>query len=215
MGSNGRRGSLALLGCVGALVCALSVTGCSSSSDDGNGDTKGQASVTDAGGSVSTLPTGADAGALLSDGQVYELLQLTNSGEEAVAEMAEQRAVHPAILSVALQIDDAQALIEQRIDSYASMSQLAEVDSPQSTTLSAATMAEKTQLASLTGPAFDSAYVSAEVSAQQSALSLIDTVLLPESGAPNLQILVQETRNLVATHLAELQALEGDAGATS
>ncbi|MDB4986288.1 MAG: hypothetical protein JWN04_1466 [Myxococcaceae bacterium] len=72
------------------------------------------------------------------------------------------------------------------------------------------------------GPNFDVAYLESQVMMHQSALALIDTVLLPSATTSALRDELTRTRGEVTTHLSEAQALlssdggvRADAGTTA
>ena len=210
-----RASKLLWLGGAGALVIATSVTGYGNGDDDDRADPV--PTTNDAGGAT-TSATGSssgatvDGGALLSDGEIYEIVHQANLGAVAEAELAEKQAVHPAVQGLAAQVDYALGIVDTRLVGFAEMTDLTAIDSPRSMTLATTSAADQAQLASLTGAAFDSAYLAAQLEEDQSLLQLIDITLLPQAGSPNLQVYVQQVRGLVATYVTQIQTLEADAG---
>jgi predicted outer membrane protein len=215
MQRNVRASKLLWLAGAGALVCVTSVIGCGNGDDDDRDD---PVSTNDAGGGVTsttgsnTGATTADGGALLSDGEIYQIVHQADLGAVAEAELAERLAVHPAVQGLASQVDYAQGTVDARLVGYALMTDLTAVDSPESMSIQTTTAANQAQLGQLGGVAFDSAYLAAQLQEDQSLLTLIDTELLPQAGAPNLQVYIQEVRGLVAGYVTQIQTLEADAG---
>lgn len=215
MQRNVRASKLLWLAAAGALVCVTSVMGCGNGDDD---DHDNAVSTSDAGGGATsttgstTGATAADGGALLSDGEIYQIVHQADLGAVAEAQLAEKLAVHPAVQGLASQVDYAQGTVDTRLVGYALMTNLAAVDSPESWNLQTATAANQAQLGSLSGASFDSAYLAAQLEEDRSLLTLIDTELLPQAGAPNLQVYIQEVRGLVAGYVTQIQTLESDAG---
>jgi putative membrane protein len=215
MQRNVRASKLLWLAGASALVCVTSVTGCGNGDDDDRDQPV--ATTNDAGGAAtsttgSTTGSSADGGALLSDGEIYQIVHVADLGAVAEAKLAERQATHPAVQGLASQVDYAQGTVDARLVSYALMTDLTAIDSPESMSMQMTSAATQAQLGSLGGAAFDSAYLAAELQEDQSLLTLIDTELLPQAGAPNLQVYIQEVRGLVAGYVTQIQTLEADAG---
>ncbi len=211
MGTNSRqKGLVVLFSGAAALVVAAGAIAC------GNGDDNSDTTppVVDGGGPVVTTTTieKDDAASLVIDGQVYATLQSINLGEQNLANLGLQQGSTGAITSESIDVTFAQGLIGNRLTDFADLESLHSIDTPDSTSFQAAVNATVAQLTPLTGTTFDSAFLTAEVSLQQTALNVIDTKVIPVAISYDMQTIATETRNLIAQHLTNLQALQADAG---
>jgi putative membrane protein len=210
------------------VVCGLSLlaalqVGCSDDDDVGSvGDGGGGGNRPDAGldastrsdGGLDASGPGVDAeidGAIivLTEAQVVGVAAAINAGEINAGMVAQTKAVSAAAKDYAAMMITMHTATQQR--------QTALGIAPAASTEQQAVMAMAADalqsLQSLpAGLMFDNAYLQSQVSMHQSALLLIDQILLPSSSTAALRDELTRTRGEVAAHLVEARELYGDAG---
>ena len=89
---------------------------------------------------------------------------------------------------------------------------LVPAESPLSLSLTATASTTAGKLLTLVGPAFDVAYLDAQITAHTEMLSLIDQQLLPSAALPALRALLESARTVVTLHLDQAIALRATLG---
>ncbi|KLJ02131.1 hypothetical protein WQ56_03525 [Luteimonas sp. FCS-9] len=71
---------------------------------------------------------------------------------------------------------------------------------------------ERQRLEGLDGEAFEAAWIDAMVKGHQAALDKLDRELIPQAGAGEVRSHLERTRETIAGHLEQAQALQKPAG---
>ena len=214
------RSSLLLTGVVAASALAFSAA-CGNGDDD---DTTTPA--TDAGTDASTSDAAATADAQTTkdsssssgydDGQIVEILVTFDNGEVTEAETASNSAASEDVHTLASDVDNYYYQYSNTLQEYAERVNLnlTQSTSSDATSLTATVTADESSYASLSGSAFDAAYVTAQIKAHTAILALIDGKLTPAVTDPALTNIITVQRAQFATTLASFQGitLPTDAG---
>ena len=195
------------------LSCVLASGALAFASACGSDDDDGVAVVPDGGGDATTVLADGAVSSGLADGQIYQVLLTFNQGEILEATTAGTQGSSIAVRNLAEQFDGDYQNIDAKLVMLAGLTKLVPGTSDQANALAAQTTADETMFTPLSGAAFDSAYLTAQVTELQSLLTLIDSVLAPSVVNVDLAGIVGTERALVAGDLAEAQALQDDAGA--
>ncbi|MDB4972049.1 MAG: hypothetical protein JWN48_390 [Myxococcaceae bacterium] len=219
------------------VLCGLSLiaalhAGCSDDNDepkDAGGGTRSDAgadaSVRSDGGmdasSVVVTDASSDAAtAVLSEAQVVGVAAAINAGEIGAAMVAQGKATTAAARDYAAMMIEMHTAAQQRQTALG----ITPTTSPQQTTvMTMASQTLQTLQSTPAGPGFDVTYLQSQVTMHNSALSLIDSVLLPSASTPALRAELTRARGEVVMHLTLAQGLlsadggvvGGDAGARS
>jgi putative membrane protein len=207
------RSSLLATGLLAASVLAFSAA-CGNGDDD---DTSPPA--TDAGTDASTSgdaqATTKDAAATDSssstynDAQIVEILVTFDNAEVTESETASSSAASEDVHTLASDIDNYYYQYSGTLQEYAEHVNLtiATATSPDSTALTATLTSDEATYSSLSGSAFDAAYVSAQIKEHTAILALIDTKLTPAVTDDTLTNIITAQRAQFATTLASFQAI--------
>ena len=165
-----------------------------------------------------TMPAGTmpdDAAAADTDaaghGETLGLIVVVNEHEIAAAEQAREKEVRDDVREYA------DMLHEEHTDNLEATRELADANTMQipatSTELDAQRAKGESQLqrlGELTGEAYETAFLEAMVKDHTDALSMIDDRMAAATGSP-IEEHLTTTREVIAKHLAEAQALQGGA----
>lgn len=196
-----------------AAVLALGPAGCGD--DDG-------AKVGDGGagpggdGSTGTTSLG-DGGAAAGSARVSEsvvagvMIELYN-GQSTLGNLALTRAQSPGVKSLAQKIATDHVMAFQRMMMLLQKLGLSAGDSDQRRALTMTIQTAMSQLSSLSGAAFDTAYAKGQVDLCQLVLRQLDELLIPSAQNPELKAELATVRGAVAMHLTMAQAAAGAGG---
>jgi putative membrane protein len=140
-----------------------------------------------------------------------------NSGEVTVGKLASTRADDAAVKSFAAKMVTEHGAAVTKLEMLFQTIAVMPTTSAERTMVAAAGMAAVTKLTPLDGAAFDKAYIDSQVEMHTTALTLLDTKLIPSASKAQLKTELTSMRGDVATHLMlakQIQAsLLGDGGA--
>ena len=201
------------------LTCVLATGALAFFAACGNGDDDDIMPAADGGTDAAVTPA-ADAaptkdaatGSGYDDAQIVKIFLTFDNGAVTEAETAETAASTEDVHTISSDIDNYYYQDANTIAEYAERVTLTPADSPDSTSLAATIAADESTYATLSGSAFDSAYVSAQISEHTAMLALIDTKLAKETTDPTLANIITAQRAQFATTLAGFQSLQADAG---
>jgi putative membrane protein len=204
----------------GAGGSAGTATGGTGTTGGQGGDGTGGTGGTGGGGAGGAVDAGADARDVVSDGEIVGILHAANTGEILQAQLAEMRAMNPAVRTFAAHMNQEHALADSRLMSLSAdagpNAPLAPVETGVSQALTMTAMQKLQVLQTLFGATFDRQYMTDQVEMHTEVLKLIDEQLLPSSMDGALRMLVTMMRESVAAHLAEarniLQMVNMDGG---
>jgi putative membrane protein len=161
--------------------------------------------------SAPTSTVGAVNQAPLTDAQIAQITNDANSSEIEQAKVAEQHAKDARVKHFAEKMQkhhqmakDKQAKLDLKTDSS---SVSTELEKSAGNTLA--------NLKALSGAAFDTAYMNAQVEEHQKVLDTINQSLLPNVKSEALKSYLDEMKSTVEGHLKEAQRLQQQLGATA
>jgi predicted outer membrane protein len=186
-------------------------TGGSGGSGTGGSGTGGSADAGAGGGSgdAAAADTGGDAAATLSDAQVAGVVLELNSGEVTVGKLASTRADDDGVKSFAAKMVTEHGAAVTKLEMLFQTIAVMPTTSPERTMVAAAGMAAVTKLTPLDGSAFDKAYIDSQVEMHTTALTLLDTKLIPSASKTQLKTELTSMRADVAAHLMLAKQLQG------
>lgn len=187
----------------GGIVFALSWAGCS---DD--------APVTDAGIDVptSSVTDAAGDGAVpvtLTDGQIVQVTATVDSAEISQGNLAVTQASDARVRTYGTSMVTMHTTASAMMMALAQSNGLTPAESALSAMLRTDAMSTQAQLATMSGAAFDRAYVAAQVMQHAHVLDLLDTTLIPNATNAALRTSLQnDVRPMVASHLQQARDLQ-------
>jgi putative membrane protein len=199
---------IGFLGCT-AIVAALTVVVACSDDDDGN------AVLVPVGDSSINLPDAitadtstGDSGQVQGDPQVAQVMLTANTGEVAQGTLAQTSATNTAVKDFATMMVTEHSAANQRVQALVQQLGITPQPNPVSAQLQGESDAIVAQLRTLSGTAFDRAYIDAQVDVHTKVLALIDDTLLPASQAAEVKAELATMRASVAMHLTHAQQLQ-------
>lgn len=146
-------------------------------------------------------------GVSMNDAQIAAILQAANIGEIVQASLALTRAADPAVLAFAQRmLEHHTALIAQQSSLSVALGGM-HLESLASLRLSATSAVQVAKLLPLAGPAFDLAYMNAQIMDHKMVLDMMDTQINPTSLSPGVIDLLSSVRPVIAAHLAEAEEI--------
>lgn len=147
------------------------------------------------------------ARSLPTDGNIAAILLAANNTGISYAQLAQSRAQSPAVKDFAQRMLADDAAVNELLAGLLSTTELVAVDNRESLSFRDASAAKRDILRKLEGPAFDTTYMSNEVSYHAQFLQSIDRDLQVLAANPYLRQLISDIRPKVAAHLADAQQL--------
>ncbi len=198
-----------------ASALAFSSTACGNGDDDDtsapatDAGTDASTSTGDASTSTKDAATDSPSSTTYDDAQIVEILVTFDNGEVTEAETASSSAASEDVHTLASDIDNYYYQYSGTLQEYADRVNLtiATATSTDATSLMTTVTSDESTYASLSGSAFDAAYVSAQIKEHTAILALIDTKLTPAVTDDTLTNIITAQRAQFATTLASLQAI--------
>jgi putative membrane protein len=148
------------------------------------------------------LPNGAGAeNVTLSDGQIGMIASDIDTAEIDAAKLALTRAKNAKVRQFAQHMITAHTNAEQKLQSTLKRGNITPADSSVSQRLVNESQSQADTLRANNGADFDHAYIAAQVSGHQEALSLFDDELLPSVKDAQLKTGLEQTRLKVIEHI--------------
>ncbi len=186
----------------------------------GASDTTPEHTGTRDGGSGPGSSLGADSGASmtstspapasepLTDGQILEVVRTASTVEIEQAKIAQSKARTATVKAFAAMMVKDHGAANAKTEALAKKGSHEAKPSTLSTTLALDAKQATSEMSSLTGGAFDRAYVDAQVKEHQAVLDAIETKLGPAAEAPEVKTLLDSVRSRVAHHLTEAKSMQ-------
>jgi len=205
-----------------AVLAGLLAVGCGDDDDDTprpGGDSGVDGGRSDGGldgsidggldGAVRPTDAGTDGGdAGLPETQIVDVTTAANSAEIMTSQVALTKAQSDDVQSFAQDMIQMHGAAQTRQELLATTLGVTRQTSPQGDLMRATTTQIVQQLQALPqGPAFDLAYVNAQVTLHSTTLQTMDQLLLPSAQTPALRQELTASRAEVATHLTSAQTL--------
>lgn len=148
----------------------------------------------------------------LSDPEVASVAVVANQIDIDYAQIALKISKNEEVLNFARTMaNDHKAVIGQAV---ALVTKLHVTPKASSMTKSLLSDAEKTkkQLSTKSGKKFDAAYINNEVSYHKAVISVVETILIPETENPELKALLQKVLPALKTHLSHAEMVQKEVG---
>ena len=190
---------------LGAALIALAASGC------GGGDESAETAPPADGMAVDTAPAPAPA---VSDPEIAAILAASDTSEIQPSQLAGQKAENTAVRDFAQRMINDHGMLSDSLRAMAEANGIIPAPNPVSQQVQSQTQTTLQRLQGLSGAGFDRAYMQAMVDSHQTALTTIETQLIPSAQNPHLRTaLEQKIRPAVAMHLDEARQIQGSLGA--
>lgn len=157
---------------------------------------------------VSATSTTPVADTAWTDAGIAAMVIAANTADIENAQMAQTISKTPSVTTFASQMASDHTLLNAKVNELAGKLSLVPKDNDMSRALTAQANAQRDSLKTLTGAAFDKAYIGAEVTIHQNAIDLLDTTLLPRAQNPDLRTLIESARPIFQSHLSHATAVQ-------
>lgn len=157
----------------------------------------------------STTKTQASADqSQLSDAEIASIVRTANEGEVKAAQLAEKKGSSKDVKSFAQYMIKEHSANTKKEKDLASRLKIK--PQPNQTAETFKNQSEQTakELASLTGTAFDQAYINNQINAHQRLLTELDQNLIPAAKNPELKQYLETTKSHVQHHLERAQKIQ-------
>jgi putative membrane protein len=198
MNTIGMRASRALIG----TALAIGIVACGRGADDGADSAA--AAVTDSA-AIAPSMTGSPT---MTDPQIAQIAMTANSTDSAHGAMAEPKATNAEVKDFARTMVTDHGMLNQQARDLATRLGLTPMTSDAETQLKRDADMAMTNMSSLTGAAFDKAYIDHEVTMHQQVLTTLDQTLIPGAQNAELKTLLQQARDAVNGHLERARRLQ-------
>lgn len=147
--------------------------------------------------------------AQMDDGQIAAILAQSDTAEIAPSQLASDNAENAAVRDFAEMMIQEHGQLSDSLRALTMAEGIVPTPNRESDLLNTQTQATLQSLQTLSGAAFDSAYVAAMVQSHELALNTIDDQLLPGATNPALRTAIeQQVRPRVAAHLEQIQQIQ-------
>lgn len=144
----------------------------------------------------------------MTDPQIAMIMRVANLSEEREGEVARQKASDTAVRDFATAMVTEHSAQGSKADAALSEADVPAEDTATSHGLDAASGAVTETLRTLSGAAFDRAYIDRQVDAHSKLLSMIDSTLMPEARNKVLREQLTELRTMEEKHLARAKQIQ-------
>ena len=189
-----------------AVLAWLGTTGCEKRENQAAGADSSMMDHADS--SMNTPPAAPE----LSDAQIAHIAVTANSIDSASGAAALKRASNAEVKDFARTMIRDHGAANKLATDLATRLSLTPEDNDQSRALKSDNDQAQTNLNSLSGAAFDKAYIDREVAYHQAVLNALDTALIPGADNAELKALLEQIRPNVAQHLQRAQQIQGKLG---
>lgn len=166
------------------------------------------ASSTTGSGSSTSGSGSASSEAKLTDPQIASIAVTANQIDIDYAKIAEAKATNPEVKQFAdTMAKDHQAVIDQAT-ALATKLGVTPEDNPTTQSLLDGAEKIKAEFSSLSGAAFDKAYIDNEVAYHKAAISVVETKLVADATSPELKALLESALPLFKSHLAHAEMVQ-------
>ena len=148
-----------------------------------------------------SLSVGSLSAQEINDAQIASIVVTANQVDIDAGKLAEARSTNPAVKKFAqLMVTDHTGVNKSAVDLVTKL-KVTPADNPTSRSLKAGGERNLSSLESLTGTAFDKAYVDHEVAYHQQVIDAIDKTLIPSARNAELKALLVKVRPAFVAHL--------------
>lgn len=144
----------------------------------------------------------------VDDPQIASIVVTANQVDIDAGKVAAERATDPDVRKFAQQMVTDHTRVNQAAVDLATTLKLTPQDNPTSRSLKADGDKHVAALKTLSGAAFDRAYLAREAAYHQQVLDAVDTLLIPGAGNAELKALLMKVRPSFAAHLLHAKELQ-------
>lgn len=163
--------------------------------------------------SSATAPAPSSAAApRVTDPQIAAIVVAANAVDVQAGELALGKASNPEVRSFAQRMITDHSGVNKAAVALVTRLGVTPVESPTSTGLKASGDSTRARLATLSGPAFDQAYIANEVAYHQTVIGALDGVLVPSAQNAELKSTLVSVRPAFVAHLQHAQQLQAKLG---
>ncbi|HYD53307.1 MAG TPA: DUF4142 domain-containing protein, partial [Gemmatimonadaceae bacterium] len=173
----------------------------------------GTAAATAPAGAPSAGESSAAPAPALGDAEIAHVAVTANAIDSAFGVMAAPKATNADVRSFARRMSSDHGGVNEQAVALATKLGVTPADNDVSRSLHRAADASRDSLESLSGAAFDRAYLDREVAFHQAVLDALDRTLIPGSRNGELKALLEQVRPAVAAHLDLARDIRGKLGA--
>lgn len=155
-----------------------------------------------------TSSTTANAAAEQGSGKLIKMLEVINTNEINISNVALQRSSNAQVKDFARTMVNTHTQNLQAFENLSRKLDINPVSTSKSETLASRGQKEVKALNAVDNDKFDTSYINAMVKGHQAALKLIDNKLLPNATNPQVKALLTSTRATVAEHLQMAQQIQ-------
>lgn len=146
----------------------------------------------------------------LTDPRIAMIVRIINLSEVREADLAREKASSTEVRDYATTMVSEHSADASKADAALNQADIPAEDTPRSHQLDAASGAAVQHLQTLSGAAFDRAYIDREVQAHQEYLTLIDSQLTPHARRKALKQQLTDLRNTEDKHLTQARKIQAN-----
>jgi putative membrane protein len=189
------------------LVVAVVVGAC------GRGNDAADQPIADSASAAPPAPPAPPAAAPPTDAEIAHIAVTANTIDIEAGEQAKQKSQNAEVKKFAQTMITDHTGVNKQATELVTKLNVSPADNATSQALKTRADSAKTALASLSGAAFDKAYIDNEVAYHQAVLDAVDTVLIPNAQNPELKALLEKVRPAFVAHLEMAKQLKTKLGA--
>lgn len=137
----------------------------------------------------------------LSDARIAAIVMDVNSSEIREAQLALAHSRNPRVRAYAQHILRDHTMLNNTLVQVARAEGIRPMEGRMAMRMRSNDQLQYRQLASLSGPAFDRAYMDAQINAHRRAINALDRRLVPDAHNPQLRVALQQARPGMVAHL--------------
>ncbi len=150
------------------------------------------------------------APAMLTDQEIFKVIDLANTGEVDQAKLAQTKAKNAKVKNFAAKMISHHGKAKEKGSKLSTKLGVTPAESTASTQLKSDADAMMTSLKSTPAGDFDQTYMNGQVQEHQKVLAALDEKLIPSAKDDELKTLLEEMRTTVESHLKEAQQIEAE-----
>lgn len=143
-----------------------------------------------------------------SDAQIAQIVVTANTLDADAGKMAKEKTKNAEITKFADSMVQAHTESNQEADALVKKLKVKPMPSSTAASMKLDSTKEMARLKSLSGAAFDKAYIDHEVAYHQKVLETMDKTLIPSAKNAELKMLLEKTRPVISAHLEHAKHLQ-------
>ena len=192
-----------VLGSFVAIATAFSLAGCKKTETPAS-DTASTAVAP----ARDTTPPAAAAAPTINDAQIAHIVVTANSGDSAAGELAKKKGATKAVKDFGQTMATDHGGVNKQAVALVTKLNVTPEDNDTSRQLKTGGDANLAKLESLSGAAFDKAYIDNEVAYHQAVLDALDKTLIPNAKNAELKGLLEKVRPAFVAHLEHAKSIQ-------